>query len=295
MSVLVQSRSAAGKSAFMEALVSLMPSEDVKRWTRLTDQALFYQGETALVHKLIVIEEMAGMGGAAYSMRSLQSEGMLSQASVIKDPASGQMKPSERKVYGPTSVLMSTTRSDPDEEMTSRSWTVWLDESVAQTERILARQREGLTVEGYLRMKHKEVIIAKHQAAQRMIKSLLVLDGKAGDHPFGAKRLWARRDQPKVLALAQAIALLYQHQREIKSITTPVGEVIEYIEVSEEDWKRAEPFILYLMEASLSELPAPSRELLATIKRLAQERSRELSQPSGEISFSPTFAIGGVC
>jgi hypothetical protein len=114
----------------------------------------------------------------------------------------------------------------------------------------------------------------------------LVLDGKATDHPFGAKRLWARRDQPKVLALVQAIALLYQHQREIKSMTTSVGEVIEYIEVSEGDWKIAEPFILYLMEALLSELPAPSRELLATIKRLAQERSRELSQPSGEFRFT---------
>ena len=48
----------------------------------------------------------------------------------------------------------------------------------------------------------------------------------------------------------------------------------------------AEPFILYLMEASLSELPAPSRELLSVIKRLAQERSRELSQPSGEFHFT---------
>jgi hypothetical protein len=40
------------------------------------------------------------------------------------------------------------------------------------------------------------------------------------------------------------------------------------------------------MEASLSELPAPSRELLATIKLLAQERSRDLSQSLSEISFS---------
>lgn len=69
-------------------------------------------------------------------------------------------------------------------------------------------------------------------------------------------------------------------------MTTEDGEIIEYLNVCEEDWKRAEPLIAYLMESSQSELPGPSRELLLQIERLTQQRSFGLSQISGEISFS---------
>jgi DNA primase len=286
LSILIQSRSAAGKSACVEALLSLMPPEDVRRWTRLTDQALFYQSETALVHKLVAIEELAGLGGAAYSIRSMASSGMLSLASVMKDPASGQLKVREHKVQGPVGFLLTTARPQLDEEMASRFWTLSLDESMVLTEKILARQREDLTVEGYLRARRREAIIAKHQAAQRMLRSIVVLDAKAQSHPFGTQALWARRDQPKVLSLVRAIALLSQRQREARTMTMSEGEVIEYLDIQDADWKRAEPLIAYLMEFSQDQLPAPSRALLSQIERLARERSRELSQPSGEISFS---------
>jgi len=286
LSVLIQSRSAAGKSACVEALLSLMPSEDVRRWTRLTDQALFYQSETALVHKLVAIEELAGLGGAAYSIRSMASAGMLSLASVMKDPSSGKLCVREHKVQGPVVFLLTTTRPQLDEEMSSRFCTLSLDESAALTERILARQREDLTVEGYLKARKREAIIAKHQAAQRLLRPWVVLDAKAQSHPFGTKQLWARRDQPKVLSLVRAIALLYQHQREGRTMTTPEGEVIEYLDMCDADWKRAESLIAYLMESTQAELPAPSRELLSQIERLARSRTSALSQPSGEISFS---------
>jgi hypothetical protein len=286
LSVLVQSRSAAGKSAYMEALLLLMPSEDVRRWTRLTDQALFYQSEMALVHKLIAIEEMAGMSGAAYSIRALQSAGMLSLASVMKDPASGQMRDREQRVQGPASFLMSTTMPHVDEEMKSRFWIVAMTEGIALTKRILVRQREDLTVEGYWRVKKRDGIIAKHQAVQRMLKPLVVRDDQDEAHPFGSHALWARRDQPKVLGLVQAITLLFQYQRETKTMTSPTGEAVEYLEMKEEDWKRAEPLIAYLMESAQSELPKPSQELYEKIKEMGKARLSSLTASSGEVSFT---------
>ncbi len=294
LSLLIQSRSAAGKSACMEALLSLMPPEDVKRWTRLTDQALFYQGEMALVHKLIAIEEMAGLGsngngaqsGAAYSIRSMQSSGMISMAGVVKDPITGQMGGREQKVRGPASFLMSTTAPNMDEETKSRFFICGMDESAALTQRILARQRADMTLEGYLRNKKRDFIVQKHQAAQRMLKSLVIIDPAPESNPFGSDALWARRDHPKVLSLLRAIALLFQHQREIKTMTAETGEIIEYIEVGEADWKQAEPLIAYLMESSQSELPVPSRTLYAMIQKAAKEREAGLLHPSGEVSFS---------
>ena len=287
LSVLVQSRSSAGKSAYIEALLLLLPPEDVKRWTRLTDQALFYQSEMALVHKLVVIEEMAGMSGAAYSIRSLQSSGRLSLASVMKDPASGQMKSREQMVQGPSGFLMSTAGTQMDEETKSRFLTVGMDESEALTARILARQREDLTIEGYFRKKKRDVIINKHQAAQRMLKEIVVIDPLPTAYPFGSVALWARRDQPKVLSLLRAIALLFQYQREVKTgIDEETGEVIEYIEAGGSDWKQAEPLIAYLMESAQSELPVQSRDLYAKIKVMAKDRLLGLAVSSGEISFT---------
>ena len=51
LSVLIQSRSAAGKSTLQDAILSLVPDEDYVKYTRITDQALFYKDEDSLVNK----------------------------------------------------------------------------------------------------------------------------------------------------------------------------------------------------------------------------------------------------
>ena len=55
LSVLIQSRSAAGKSTLQDAVLSLVPDEDYVKYTRITDQALFYKDEDSLVHKILAI------------------------------------------------------------------------------------------------------------------------------------------------------------------------------------------------------------------------------------------------
>ena len=68
LSILIQSRSAAGKSALQDALLALLPPEDYVKYTRLTGQALFYKEEDSLEHKLLAIEEEQGARDASYSM-----------------------------------------------------------------------------------------------------------------------------------------------------------------------------------------------------------------------------------
>lgn len=63
LSLLIQSRSAAGKSILQNTVLSLVPEEDKVVYTRMTDQALFYQNPTALTHKLLALEEAEGLGG----------------------------------------------------------------------------------------------------------------------------------------------------------------------------------------------------------------------------------------
>jgi hypothetical protein len=51
LAIVVQSSSAAGKSALMEAVLSFMPEEERVQYSAMTGQSLFYMGETDLKHK----------------------------------------------------------------------------------------------------------------------------------------------------------------------------------------------------------------------------------------------------
>jgi DNA primase len=129
LSVLIQSRSAAGKSTLQDAVLSLVPDEDYVKYTRITDQALFYKDEDSLVHKILAIEEEVGMGGAAYSIRNIQSSKKITVAATGKDPGTGKMKTEEYTVNGPVAVMITTTAAELEGETASRFLFLTIDES----------------------------------------------------------------------------------------------------------------------------------------------------------------------
>jgi len=66
------SRAAAGKSPPADAITRLVPAEDLRKYTRVTGQALLLFGEDAPQAQAVAIEEAAGAEEAAYSIRTLQ-------------------------------------------------------------------------------------------------------------------------------------------------------------------------------------------------------------------------------
>ncbi len=142
LSVLIQSRSAAGKSTLQDAILSLVPDEDYAKYTRITDQALFYKEEDALVNKILAIEEEAGMGGAAYSIRNIQSSKKITVAATGKDPGTGRMKTEEYTVRGPVAVMITTTAAELEGETASRFLFLTIDESAKMTDAIHRMVRE---------------------------------------------------------------------------------------------------------------------------------------------------------
>ena len=60
LAILVQSSSAAGKSALMEAVLRFVPDEQRVQYSAMTGQSLFYMGETDLKHKVLAIAEEEG-------------------------------------------------------------------------------------------------------------------------------------------------------------------------------------------------------------------------------------------
>ncbi|MCP4666286.1 MAG: DNA primase, partial [Deltaproteobacteria bacterium] len=166
LSTLVQSRSSAGKSTLQNAVLALVPEEDYEKYTRVTDQALFYKEEDSLVHKILAIEEEAGMGGAAYSIRNIQSEDKITVAATGKDPGTGKMKTEKYTVKGPVAVMLTTTSTDLDQETASRFVFLSIDESSEMTRAIHKKQRQARTLQGLINRTKSDGIIRKHQAAQ---------------------------------------------------------------------------------------------------------------------------------
>jgi DNA primase len=122
LAVLIQSTSAAGKSALMDAVLSLIPLEERIRYSAMTGQSLYYLGENNLSHKILAIAEEEGVRQAAYALKLLQSDGELTIASTAKDEASGNLMTRQDTVKGPVMLMLTTTAIDVDEELLNAAW-----------------------------------------------------------------------------------------------------------------------------------------------------------------------------
>ena len=72
-----------------------------------------------------------------------------------------------------------------------------------------------------------------HRNAQRLLRPIPVVNNHMhDDRDFPDYMTRTRRDHMKLLTLIETIALLHQHQREIKTDTRD-GETLEYIEATE--------------------------------------------------------------
>jgi len=285
LSVLVQSRSAAGKSTLQDAVLSLIPAEDHIKYTRLTGQALFYMQEDSLVHKLLAIEEEHGARDASYSIRNIQSSKYLSIAATGKDPATGKLKTEEYKVKGPVSLMITTTEVELDYETSNRFIILTVDESKEMTERILAKQRESETLEGLISKVETERIAKRHHNAQRLLRPLRVINPHAKLLTYPSESLRARRDHKKYLGMIRATAFLHQYQREIKTLQSN-GEITEYIEVTIDDIARAHELANVILGRSLDELAPPSRLLHKMIREMVEAQCREQDTPPKHYHFS---------
>jgi DNA primase catalytic core len=285
LSILIQSRSAAGKSALQDAIMMLIPTEDHARYTRLTGQALFYKEENSLAHKLLAIEEEHGAREASYSIRNIQSSKYLSIAATGKDPLTGKLRTEEYRVKGPVALMITTTEVELDYETSNRFITLSIDESREMTERILKKQREQETLEGLIKKAETERIIRRHHNAQRLLRPLQVINPYASYLSYPSDSLRARRDHKKYLGLIKAIAFLHQYQREIKSIGNN-ADIVQYIEVIFDDIEKANRLANEVLGRCLDELSPPSRLLLKMIREMVETRCKELKVEPKDYRFT---------
>ena len=285
LAVIVQSSSAAGKSALMDAALAFVPDEDKVSYSAMTGQSLFYLGEAELAHKVLAVAEEEGAARASYALKLLQSAGQLSIASAGKDPDTGMLVTRTYTVTGPAAILLTTTAADIDEELANRCLVLAVDENREQTRAIHAAQRHARTLDGLAGRVRREQVLAVHRNAQRLLGPVTIVNPFAGRLTFPDARTRTRRDHGKYLTLIDAVTLLHQHQRDRKTVTIG-GRDITYIETTPADIALANQLAREILGRSLDELPPVTRRLLDAVAAYVTGRAETEHAASGRVRFT---------
>ena len=285
LAVMVQSSSAAGKSSLMEAVLAFLPEEQRVQYSAMTGQSLFYMGEADLKHKVLAIVEEEGAHSAAYALKLLQSEGVLTIASTGKDPNTGRHITHQYRVEGPVMIFLTTTAINLDEEMLNRCMVLTVNEDREQTQAIHRVQREAQTVEGLLRRQDRAAVLAVHRNAQRLLRPVSVVNPYARELTFHDSQTRTRRDHMKYLTLIRSVALLHQHQRPRKTVEHN-GRAVEYIEVTVNDIAVANRLAHEVLGRSLDELPPQTRRLLLVVDEMVTAECERQKMARSDYRFS---------
>ncbi len=290
LAIVVQSSSAAGKSALMDAVLAFMPKEDYSKYSAMTGQSLFYMSEMGLQHKILAIAEEEGASRATYALKLLQSEGELTIASTGKNPTTGNLETQPYRVEGPVMIFLTTTAIEIDEELLNRCIVLSVDEGRAQTEAIHQRQRAKRTLAGLVAKQEKARLMTLHQNAQRLLRPLAVVNPYADQLTFLSDKTRTRRDHEKYLTLIDSIALLHQHQREVRQLPgrghDSGGVALDYIEVTLADIAAANALAHDVLGRSLDELPPQTRRLLNALAVLIKAKGDAQSFARRDVRFT---------
>ncbi len=271
VSVIVISQSAAGKSFLIDTVKKLMPEEDVISMTSLSDQALNYLPDEALLHKFLVMGEAVHSESVDHQMREMLSGKELSRLVTTKDEKTGRMtsKLVRKKVI--VSAVMSSTSTEINPENASRCFVVNTDESREQTREIHRRQREKYTLEAY-RKKEEDLpeIIKSHQAAQRLLKNRVIVNPFAGELDFPSSMMRSRRDHERFVDLIACVCFLRQYQKEEKN-----DQGKHYIECDLEDYKVAYRIMKTLLSSTMTTVPRSAVLLFDELKAIIKAKAEK--------------------
>jgi len=285
LGLVIQSSSAAGKTALSDSVLAFMPPESRFACTSMTSQSLYYLGDQDLRHKILSVAEEEGVRDASYQLKLLQSEGSLSLISTTKRSGDGRTTTERYDVQGPVALVMTTTSLKVDPELMNRCLVINVDESPAQTAAIQSAFGRSLTLDGWNRKDDRDRVVNLHRNAQRLLRPLKIVNPFGDQLKFICEQPRHRRDFTKYVALIEAVTLLHQYQREVKQRERN-GITEDYIEVTRRDIAMANRIADWALGRSIDELAGPTRRLLISLHDWLAERSRKRGVPVFELTFN---------
>jgi len=112
-----------------------------------------------------------------------------------------------------------------------------------------------------------------------------VVNPYADQLSFGDHQTRTRRDHAKYLSLIRAIALLHQHQRELKTVRHR-GQAVAYIEATREDIALANRVAHEVLGRTLDELPPQTRKLLTLLCEWVREQCKARRIEQADLRFT---------
>ncbi|MEM9980860.1 MAG: toprim domain-containing protein [Bacteroidota bacterium] len=211
LNALIQGSSGSGKTHLLQQISRFIPEADRLHFTRVTEGSFYNYGEWDLHHKALFLEDLDGLKEEAlFALRELKSNGKLFNSTTVKD-ANGHLRSGIRAIRGPVASLSATTQGSLYEDNMSRCFVVAVDESAAQTQRILAYQNAFHA--GELDPKAQAAAITLLQSAVSVLAPCEVINPYATKValPQGVHKI--RRLNSLYQCYVQQLTWLHQHQR----------------------------------------------------------------------------------
>lgn len=256
MHAIVQGSSGEGKSHLINGIAQCMPQEDVMNMTRITSKSLYHYRDKELINKLIVIQDFDGLDEEAqYAFREMQSAKFLTSSTVVKD-IFGNNRGRIKQVQAHFASMTTTTKAEVYYDNMSRSVILGVDESQAQTMRIIAIQNKKLAGKGNSENEVQATQLLRN--AMRVLKSYEVINPFADKLilPLEAKML--RRLNSQFQNFVSQITILHQYQRK----TDSKGRLI----ATKEDVKSAVDIFFSSIIIKVDELDKSTRQFFENLK-----------------------------
>ncbi len=209
---LIQGSTGSGKTHLLDRVSRLMPPEDVKRFTRVTDSSFYNYGAYDLQNKLICLEDLDGMKEEAQlAFRELQSREMLSTSTTGQDEK-GNLRSYEKVVYGPIASLSCTTHGDIYEDNMSRCFVIAVDETAEQTGRVISYQNRKAS--GAVDPGREQERVLMLQNCIRLLKPYPVINPYADKVHLPQEAHKIRRLNELYQSFVRQVTLVHQYRRD---------------------------------------------------------------------------------
>ncbi|MFZ5553523.1 MAG: CHC2 zinc finger domain-containing protein [Bacteroidota bacterium] len=273
---LIQGSSGSGKTRLLKIISELMPLEDVKKYTRVTDSSFYNQDEYFFTNKLVCFEDYDGLKeDAQLAVRELQSNEILISSTSIKDD-NGKITGGERIVRGPIASLGCTTKGEIYEDNISRCFVIAVDESKQQTLRVIKYQNE---VAAGIIDKEKEKSIREFlQNCMRLLKPYNVVNPYANRITLPEDAHKIRRLNELYQSLVRQITILHQYQR--KKDTQ--GRLI----TEKEDLQAACDIMFESIVLKVDELDGSLRQFYEKLKQYVRSKAKKQVKNESDTDFN---------
>ena len=271
---LIQGSSGNGKTRLMKIISDLMPGEEVKRYTRVTDNSFYNQDEYFFVNKLVCFEDLDGLKeDAQLAVRELQSNEILRTSTSIKD-ANGAIRGGERIVRGPIASLACTTKGELYEDNISRCFLIAVDESSEQTLKVIEYQ--NCVAAGQIDKAEQKRVIEFIRNCIRLLQPLEVINPFANKIRLPPEAHKIRRLNELYQSFVKQITLLHQHQRK----RNKEGKLIS----EKEDLQVACDILFESIVLKVDELDGSLRQFFERLKSTSKIKAESLHKEKSDRS-----------